>query len=276
MAHCRHERFVILVGTGANGKSVLLAVLEALCGFENVACVQPSQFDNKFQRAYLHRKLANIVTEIEQGATIADGALKSIVSGEGTTAENKFAHPFTFHPFSTCWFGTNHMPHTRDFSDAVFRRTLVVSFNNAFKPELGNCDPMLKDKLLEELPGILNLALHAYANALLYGFTMPASSVTAAQEWRMEADQVAQFVNEQGTKDLSARILIGEVFNQYKDWARDNGINKPVAMKSFRDRLTRLGYGFERDSKARYITGLTLATAEPFHFNDYQQAKNGY
>ncbi len=276
MAHCRHERFIILVGAGANGKSVLLYIIEALCGFDNVACVQPSQFDNKFQRAYLHGKLANIVTEIEQGATIADGALKSIVSGEGTTAENKFGHPFTFHPFSTCWFGTNHMPHTRDFSDAVFRRTLIVSFNNAFKPELGNCDPMLKNKLLEELPGILNLALRAYANALLFGFTMPDSSVTAAQEWRNEADQVAQFVNDQGTNDPSARIPISVAFNQYKDWAHDNGINKPVAMKSFRDRLTKLGYGAERDSKTRYVTGLTLDTAQPFRSNDYHQFKNGY
>jgi P4 family phage/plasmid primase-like protien len=276
MAHCRHERFIILVGSGANGKSVLLYIIEALCGFNNVACVQPSQFDNKFQRAYLHGKLANIVTEIEQGATIADGALKSIVSGEGNTAENKFGHPFTFHPFSTCWFGTNHLPHTRDFSDAVFRRTLIVSFNNAFKPELGNCDPMLKDKLIDELPGILNMALDAYATALKDGFTMPASSVTAAQEWRLEADQVSQFVNDQGTKNPSARIPISLAFNQYKDWAQDNGINKSVAMKSFRDRLTKLGYGFERDSKTRYVTGLALDTAQPFHSNGYQKASNGY
>jgi hypothetical protein len=74
MSHARHERFVMLIGPGANGKSVLLAILEGLLGAENVAGVQPSNFDRSFQRAHLHMKLANIVTELRQGEVIADGA----------------------------------------------------------------------------------------------------------------------------------------------------------------------------------------------------------
>src|SRR5690606_24879426 len=128
--------------------------------------VQPSEFGNRFQRGYLRDKLANIVTEIKQGEVIDDAALKGIVSGEPATVEAKFKDPFTIRPFATCWFGTNHMPHTRDFSDALFRRALVVQFSEAFKPELGNCDPNLKNKLLDELPGILNMALDAYAHAV--------------------------------------------------------------------------------------------------------------
>ena len=151
MAHCRHERFIILVGSGANGKSVLLSVLEALVGKDNLAGVQPSQFDRSFQRAHLHGKLANIVTEVKQGEVVDDASLKGIVSGEPTTVEHKFKDPFVMRPYATCWFGTNHMPHTRDFSDALFRRALIVQFNRVFKPEHGNCDPHLKDKLLEDL-----------------------------------------------------------------------------------------------------------------------------
>lgn len=263
MAHCRHERFIILVGSGANGKSVLLSVLEALCGSINVAGVQPSQFDNKFQRAHLHGKLANIVTEIEQGEVIADAALKGIVSGEPTTVEHKHKDPFMMRPFATCWFGTNHMPHTRDFSDALFRRALVVSFNNVFKPELGNCDPLLKDKLMAELPGILNMALDAYANAIQNGFTMPVSSEEARKEWRLEADQVAQFVEDECTRDDAAEVAVGVAFKQYQNWASENGINKTLGSKSFRDRLTRLGFGDRRTNKARLVTGLRL------NFNDY-------
>jgi len=271
MAHCRHEKFIILVGSGANGKSVLLAILEALCGSLNVAGVQPSQFDRTFQRAHLHGKLANIVTEIEQGEVIADAALKGIVSGEPTTVEHKHKDPFVMRPFSTCWFGTNHMPHTRDFSDALFRRALVVSFNNTFKHELGNCDPMLKEKLLDELPGILNLALDAYANAIEHGFTMPISSDQARTEWRMEVDQVAQFVEEQAIKEASSVIPIKNAFDAYKDWAFENGINKMLGSKSFRDRLTRLGFGNKRDSSTRYVTGLKLK--HPLNDGFYSYAK---
>lgn len=255
MAHCRHEKFIILVGSGANGKSVLLAVLEALCGPENVAGVQPSMFDRSFQRAHLHGKLANIVTEIKQGEIIDDASLKGITSGEPTTVEHKFKDPFVMRPFSTCWFGTNHMPHTRDFSDALFRRALVVEFNRVFKPELGNCDDSLKDKLFTELPGILNLALYAYAEAQIVGFTMPESCIAARDKWRLEADQVAQFVEDE-CESCPDSIGIGELFRAYSQWALDNGIHKTLGKKGFRDRLTRLGFGEDRTNSTRFVTGI--------------------
>jgi putative DNA primase/helicase len=174
MSHARHELFVMLIGPGANGKSVLLAILEGLAGVENVAGVQPANFDRSFQRAHLHQKLANIVTELKQGEVIADAELKAITSGEPSTVENKFKDPFVMRPFATCWFGTNHMPHTRDFSDALFRRAVILQLNRTFTKN--EQDPLLKGKLLAELPGILNMALEAYAVAVTNGFTAPASS----------------------------------------------------------------------------------------------------
>ena len=157
MPHAAHERFVMLIGGGANGKSVLLQVLSALCGSENVAGVQPSEFTNRFQRAHLHMKLANVVTELKQGAVIADAELKSITSGEVTTVEHKHGAPFEMRAFATCWFGTNHLPHTRDFSDALFRRATIFQFNRTFAPH--EQDPYLKTRLLSELPAILTRAL---------------------------------------------------------------------------------------------------------------------
>lgn len=267
MAHCRHERFIIMVGTGANGKSVLLSVLEALAGVDNVAGVQPSQFDRSFQRAHLHGKLANIVTEIKQGEMIDDASLKGIVSGEPTTVEHKFKDPFVMRPFATCWFGTNHMPHTRDFSDALFRRALVVEFNNKFKPELGNCDPQLKDKLMTELPGILSLALDAYADALQHGFTMPESCQQAREKWRLEADQVAQFVDDECVPDPAGRIKPQSLFNAYVEWAQDNGIHKRLTQKSFGDRLVMLGFERKKSDGTRYIAGLKCQRAVIGSFN---------
>lgn len=256
MAHCNHEKFIILVGSGANGKSVLLSVLEALAGRDNVAAVQPSQFDNKFQRAHLHNKLANIVTEIKQGAVIDDDALKGITSGEPTTVEHKNKDPFDMRPFSTCWFGTNHMPHTRDFSGALFRRALVIEFNNKFTPEMGNCDPNLKTKLMQELPGILTLALDAYADALQNDFTMPESCKQARDQWRLEADQVAQFIEQDCEKSHLERIEPQRLFNAYRDWATDNGIHNRLTQKSFIDRVVILGFERKKSNGTRFIVGL--------------------
>jgi P4 family phage/plasmid primase-like protien len=164
LASCRLEKFFMLIGGGANGKSVLLAVVAELVGAKQVSAVQPSQFDNRFQRGHLVGKLANIVTEIAQGAEIADDKLKSLVSGELTTAEMKFKDPFDFKPFATHWFGTNHLPRTRDFSDALFRRAILLSFNKRFEGD--HRDVNLSQKLLAELPGIFNIALSGLARLL--------------------------------------------------------------------------------------------------------------
>ena len=257
MAHTRFERFAILVGSGANGKSVLLSVLEALLGRDNVAGVQPSQFDRSFQRAHLHLKLANIVTEIREGEVIADAQLKAIVSGEPTTVERKFCDPFVMRPYATCWFGTNHMPHTRDFSDALFRRALVVPFNRKFAPGKG-ADPKLKDKLLDELPGVLNLALDAYGVALHRGyFTQPESCLEAKREWRLNADQAAQFINEQCSIGVG-EVSSSELYEAYRRWAEREGVHNTLKHKSFSDRVANLGYKKERKSAGVRFYGLRL------------------
>jgi len=248
----------MLIGPGANGKSVLLGVLEKLCGSENVAGVQPSNFNCKFQRAHLQEKLANIVAELKQGEVIADAELKAITSGEPATVEHKFKNPFVMRPFATCWFGTNHMPHTRDFSEALFRRAMILQFNRTFARNEQN--PRLKDELLKELPGILNLALNAYARALdpVIRLSQPASSEQAKQEWRLEANQIAQFVEDECDVDGEAEVQMKPLFDRYKSWAEEKGIVRTVSLKSMRDRLTQLGYGKRVANSGKFVKGILL------------------
>lgn len=255
MPHAAHERFVMLIGPGGNGKSVLLRILSALCGPANVAGVQPHEFANKFQRAQLDGKLANIVTELEQGAVIADAELKAITSGELTTVEHKFGTPFEMRAFATCWFGTNHMPHTRDFSDALFRRATILQFNRSFAPH--EQDPNLSEKLLSELPAILTQSLVAYQHAVTNGFTLAPSSEAAKLAWRMEADQVAQFVQDRCKHDPAGRVQIGELYRHFKNWAESNGLRHKVRTRQMGDRLERLGFKRVR-SNGTWITGLSV------------------
>jgi len=253
----RFERFFILIGRGSNGKSVLLAVIEALLGLRNVSAIQPDQFGNKFQRAHLLGKLANIVTEIKQGAVIDDAALKAIVSGELATAEQKFRDPFDFRPHATCLFGTNHMPATRDFSDAVFRRAVILKFNRQFTGALK--DTKLKDKLMTELPGILNLALHGIAEAISDGdFAEPPSSETAKAEWRKENDQVQVFVEDLCTEAPGAWIGSTVLYERYRKWADSAGVERKLSQKGFTQRLCYRGIEAKHESKGNILYGIKI------------------
>lgn len=235
-----YEKFFLLIGSGANGKSVLMETLAALVGNEHVAAVQPSQFENRFQRAHLHCKLVNLVTEIAEGHTIQDAELKSIVSGELTTAEHKHKPPFDFRPYATCWFGSNHMPHTRDFSDALFRRVMIIPFNRTFQEH--EQDKHLKAKLREELPGILNLALEAVAGVFKRGeFTKTASCEKAKKEWRLNCDQVQQFADDECVFIPGAETTSKKLYKAYREWATDSGIKRTVNRNNFTARMCRLG-----------------------------------
>nr|CRY95403.1 hypothetical protein [uncultured prokaryote] len=252
------EKFALLVGNGANGKSVVLQVLQALLGRENCASVSPAQFNNRFQRAHLHGKLANLVSELSEGAILADAELKAIVSGELITAEHKMQTPFDFRPTCTVWFATNHMPSTRDFSDAIFRRACVLKFNRKF--EQHEQDAQLKNKLTQELPGILRVALDAYGGVMRCGaFTLPSSVVEARQEWRLDADQVAAFVEDQVERVVGEKTTSQTVFDSYRRWANDAGISHLVGRKVFTQRLERLGFQAAKSTGGtRVIWGVRL------------------
>jgi putative DNA primase/helicase len=252
---CQLEKFFMLIGSGANGKSVLLLVVAELIGRKYVSAVQPSQFENRFQRGHLQGKLANIITEIAEGAEIADAQLKSLVSGEMTTAEHKHKDPFDFIPYAKHWFGTNHLPHTRDFSDALFRRATILTFNNKFEGK--NCDVHLADKLKAELPGILILALAGLQRLLeRNAFTECASSKEIAHQWRMEADQVAQFVEDACEAGPTLTSPSRDIYHYYQIWAGDAGIKRTLNHANFTKRLVRLGYKPVRTNKTRMIEGI--------------------
>lgn len=259
MATCMLEKFFLLIGEGANGKSVLIDTIAHLVGDENVSAVQPSQFENRFQRAHLRGRLMNQVTEIAEGHEIADAQLKAIVSGELTTAEHKHKAPFDFHPFCTCWFGTNHMPHTRDFSDALFRRAILLTFNRKFREDEDD-DKRLRAALRAEAEGILNLALEAVGKVLSRGsFTKAKSSEAAKLDWRLNCDQVAQFVSDRCKLGPECKAEGLALWKGYQGWAEDMGIRKTVGRKTFTQRLERMGLQrIKLPSGARGMDGIAI------------------
>jgi putative DNA primase/helicase len=206
--------------------------------------------------------LLNLVTEIPEGHKIDDAELKAIVSGEMTTVENKNKPPFEIHPFCTCVFGTNHMPYTRDFSDALFRRAIVIPFNRVFTDR--EQDKGLKYKLKAELPGILNLVLVALGDLLKRGyFTETASTEEAKKMWRLNADQVRQFVEECCEIGPEYEVSSSRLYEAYGNWFRENGLKHNIGRNNFTSRLENIDSNICKKRGAggiRMIAGLKLNT----------------
>ena len=258
---CHLEKFFLLVGSGANGKSVLMSTMAALVGEDQTAAIQPSLFSNQFSRAHLEHKLLNLVTELSVGSSICDAQLKSLVSGEVIGCEQKFKDPRSFKPIATHWFGSNHLPSTRDFSSALFRRAALIEFPNEFYGD--RRDPNLTRHLMSELPGILNMALAGLRDVLENGFVEPESMTAAIHAWRIELDQVHQWVDECCEPDPDQSEQTSHLYAEFSSWARHAGVQRQVGRKTFTQRLEKLGYRSFRDARTRKIGGLKIVERQP-------------
>ena len=117
---------------------------------------------------------------------------------------------------------------------------------------------MSNDWRIEELPGILNLALNAYARATEDGFTIQTAEKEATKEWKTETDQVAEFVSDTFTTVAEGVTPTATLFNQYVRWCNFNQIRNALTIKSFSTRMKKLGYQPRKSGSVRTFRGLAL------------------
>jgi putative DNA primase/helicase len=122
------QQFLILEGDGRNGKSVLLDVLMAMLGHDNVSRVPLESFGTRFQLTHTLGKLANIVAEIGELHRTDEGHLKAFVSGDAMYFDRKGIPGVDAIPTARLVFATNNRPRFGDRSDGIWRRVVVIPF----------------------------------------------------------------------------------------------------------------------------------------------------
>jgi putative DNA primase/helicase len=198
------------------------------------------------------------VTELPEGAVLRDSEIKGISSGELMTAEHKNKDPFDFSPFATLWMATNHMPHCRDHSNAIYRRAEVLSFNREFKGDKADTD--LSNKLIKELPGIFKMATDAIAGVFITGqFTHCPSSEKAKSSWRLESDQVMQFLADEYEEASGEMVLLKDIFHTYRySWAPQSGAKHTYGRNKFYQRLKELGCTVKDTNQGDALVGYRI------------------
>jgi len=150
------------------------------------------------------------------------------------------------------------MPHCRDFSDAIFRRVIILSFNKKFDGT--NKDVHLRQKLQKEMPGILNLALEGIAGVFRRGeFTHCISSEVAKKQWRFECDQVEQFVTDACDLYSGLKSSSKDIFRSYTSWAKEMGVKRVLGQNGLTQRLQKLGVEPTKGTNGtRMLSGIAI------------------
>lgn len=218
----RYQKCLLLFGPGGNGKSSLLTLLRAMFPPDALASVAPQKWSERFSLAALEGKRANLVSETPTGEILDGSAFKAVITGDSVTAERKHKDPFDFRPVAGHIFSLNWPLITADHSEGFWRRPIILPLTRDFEN-----DPFRKlgaeqEVISAELPGVVAWAIEGARRAQTSGrYTMPSQSIELASEWRDASDQVRLFLRQRPADETT--IKAGVFFDQYREWARENG-----------------------------------------------------
>jgi putative DNA primase/helicase len=188
LADTTQQKFLVLVGDGSNGKSVVCEVMIALLGEQNVSIEPLELFGDKFRLVNTLGKLANITAEVGELDKMAEGFLKAFVVGDSMIFEQKFKQSFMARPTARLVLATNNVPRFSDKSDGLWRRMLLLPFLVKISAieAIRGMDKREWWQERGELPGILNWALAGLADLRREGgFAVPSSCLAALDEVRL-------------------------------------------------------------------------------------------
>jgi putative DNA primase/helicase len=100
-------------------------------------------------------------------------------------------------------------------------RFIILRLTKSF---FGNEDPELFDRLLPEMPGILNLAIAGWRRLKQRGyFQQPASSDDVAEQFEDISSPVKQFVRERCILDPDHTVTRDAIFDAWYNWCKTEG-----------------------------------------------------
>jgi P4 family phage/plasmid primase-like protien len=253
----QHQVAPILVGDGENGKSVILDVIASLVPPALRCSVTPHDLEaSPFASAALVGKALNCVAEIPSTELLSSARIKAVIDGSEQRGERKHKDSFIFRPIAGNIFSANGLPPSRDRSHGFWRRWQLLT------------SPGPKVSEAEKVRGLAALIAEAETAAILgyamryhdqrenegRGLTKPRSSLAETQRWRVESDNVSQWIEDNCTR--TGETSFSALYSDYRTWCTSNGC-QALSSKQWGNRLTALELPTieRRDSKRR---GLTL------------------
>lgn len=228
--------WAMMRGPGANGKTLLVEVIEALLGHD--ACVKGSIAEATMDRhftAQLVGKLAFIDDDVEKGVKLPDGWIKKLSEEKQLTANPKNRDAFTFTSRATLVMLTNPWPSTSDISEGMQRRAHIFELCRVIPEE--KRDPLLKRRIVEaELPGVLNLLIAGWQRVIRRGrYDVPPEILEAKERWLRAGNKTRSFFGTMLRKHPgAAAVPVQQLFELYtQHHAETEPSARPIGRTAF-------------------------------------------
>lgn len=240
----RHEKFYIFTGSGSNGKSKILELVQMMMG--DYYCILPialltqKRAASNSAQAELERTRGRrfaIMQEPSDGEKINIGLMKELSGGDRIQCRGLFKEPIEFKPQFKMIMTCNELPEVPSDDGGTWRRIRVVDFSSKFKedPDPNNPKEFMMDTELGEkfdrwADTFMSMIIENHKNTDLRNIKEPMEVRSATESYKKNNDVVGQFIDEKIVRDdtVDRPVMLQSIHSTFRAWA---GLNIPKGKK---------------------------------------------
>lgn len=219
------QNIFLLYGSGGNGKSVFLDILRNILGDESYSSQSLQNLTrNRFAKASLYNKNANIFGDLPRTALMESGILKELSGGDMVEAEQKFKSGFLFKNHAKIIASCNEVPESPDQTDSWYRRIIIVNFPYTFNK---NPNRKLSEELCteENLSAFFLSCISAFKQALEDNKLIRKETIEEQRKKYLHFSNSAMaFITDKLELDPEMRIECSILFEKYQEYCKERKI----------------------------------------------------
>jgi putative DNA primase/helicase len=251
-----YEKALLMIGKGANGKSVLQDIWEYIIGEYNCSYVDLKYINDGSQIFMTRNKLANFCKDLENNLQLDTGITKAAVSGQKVVSNEKYKGQINMDFTAKIIIACNELPYIQNASVSVKRRFHVLPFYKVFSEKEQDKD--LINKLKKEAEDIFSWAVKGYRNLKKRGkFEVPNRCEYSMDNYLKNNDSVQTWIDENELIKENSRAKKTDLKKDYIAWCKESGL-RPLGVYKLYARLEDKGFTKKVIQGVHYFEGLKL------------------
>jgi len=253
----REEKLYILTGSGSNGKSLLMDIMDKAFGEYYMSCPitmitrkRGTSNEASPEKVRMKGRRFGVFQETDDGEKMNIGIVKELTGGDkilvrdlykGSKQMLEFKQQMKY--FLTC----NQLPMVPSNDDGIWRRIRVIDFkskftNNPQHPNEFQIDTSLKNKISKWGPVLMSYLIHIYVTTYskLNYLVEPDEVNKSTKQYKSDNDSLQDFCNSQlsVTKKKKDVIEKEEMFIKFSSWYKSvynnrSSLNKSEFLRQF-------------------------------------------